>query len=424
MHLIITFILTNSKNLTELKKLSYYLIICFLSFCACKSVKEVSFKTPVDTTSKPILTQKKQVYELNDVGVYLSNKFDGARLNGVNKLNDSTAIVAIAPENVPINNSAYYAFKAWSNTSKPFYFKFKYPKNYKHRYMPKLNYNGVWKIIDSTNVSKKDSIVTIKVQLNKKPLTIAAQEIQSSKDVENWYKGLIRNKESYVHFKKIGKSKLGRDLPVLDIYKGDKKEKPLVILLTRQHPPEVTGYFAFQEFLQTILNESQLSNDFLNRYRVLAFPIMNPDGVDLGHWRHNAGGVDTNRDWSHYNQPEVKQTVQFITKQIKQNNSKIILGLDFHSTWYDVFYTNKIREGTTLPNFIDDWFAALEANIENYKVNEAAGNSTKPVSKGWFLYGHNAVGITYEIGDATPRDKIKIIGKVTAEQMMNILLNK
>ena len=63
-------------------------------------------------------------------------------------------------------------------------------------------------------------------------------------------------------------------------------------------------------------------------------------------------------------------------------------------------------------------FGALSAD---YKVNEASSNSTKPVSKGWFLYGHNAVGITYEIGDATPKKDIKLIGKVSAEQMMNIL---
>ena len=36
----------------------------------------------------------------------------------------------------------------------------------------------------------------------------------------------------------------------------------------------------------------------MEKFRVLAFPLMNPDGVDLGHWRHNAGGIDLNRDWS------------------------------------------------------------------------------------------------------------------------------
>jgi len=149
---------------------------------------------------------------------------------------------------------------------------------------------------------------------------------------------------------------------------------------------------------------------------------MNPDGVDLGHWRHNAGGVDLNRDWSVYNQPEIKSVVKYIDKSLKKSKSELILGLDFHSTWYDVFYTNTQRKSTAIPNFIDDWFSALEENIDGYKVNEQAGNSNKPVSKGWFLYGHNAVGITYEIGDKTSKEDIKIISGTSANQMMNILL--
>ena len=50
-----------------------------------------------------------------------------------------------------------------------------------------------------------------------------------------------------------------------------------------------------------------------------------------------------------------------IRKTCEKNKSKLILGLDFHSTWYDVFYTNKKREGTTLPNFIEDWYTNITA---------------------------------------------------------------
>ncbi len=411
-------------NLGIIKPCYIALILSFLVLVGCTSVKPVSFKMPVDTTTKRISIQTKQTYQLSDVGVFASNEFDGARLNGFEKINDSTVLVSIYPENAPINNSAYYAFKTWSNTSKPFYFTFKYPKGYKHRYIPKLKIGNQWSVIDASNMFRKDSIVTIKLNLSKTPITVAAQEIQSFTDAENWYSNLVTGKDNYVRLKSIGKSTLGKNLPVLDIYKGDTKEKDIIVLVTRQHPPEVTGYYAFQSFLETILSDTELSKKFLNKYHVLAFPIMNPDGVDLGHWRHNAGGVDTNRDWSVYNQPEIKQTVEYITKTINKNNSKIILGLDFHSTYEDVFYTNKIRQTTTLPNFIEDWFNGLEDNIPNYKVNEKAANSTRPVSKGWFLYGHNAVGITYEIGDTTPKENIKLIGRVSAEEMMKILLKQ
>lgn len=402
---------------------SFYLVVFITSFSlsGCLGVKKINFETPVNTKSKKILVQEKKTFELIQNGVFANNQFDGARLNGFEYVNDSTARVIIRPENTPINNSAYYAFQTWSNEPKEFYFKFDYPINYKHRYLPKLKQNGEWRVIDTLNVYKQDTLVTVKLNLSTSPIIVAAQEVQDSKKVEQWYSNLLKGKESYVHLKSFGESVQGRNMPVLDVYKGRKANKDIIVLLTRQHPPEVTGYYAFQEFLTTILNESQLADKFLNKYRVLAFPIMNPDGVDLGHWRHNAGGVDLNRDWSKYRQKEIKQAVKFITKEAKENNSKIILGLDFHSTYEDVFYTNKTRNNTTLPNFIDNWFTALEANIQDYKVNEKPGDSPKPVSKGWFLYGHDAVGITYEIGDSTPKDRILKISQVSAVQMMKLL---
>lgn len=400
---------------------NFIVVISIFFFLGCTSVKKVNFETPVDTTSKRILLQDKKIFKLNDIGVFASNDFDGARLNDFVKLNDSTIQIVIKPENSPINNSAYYAFKIWSNNDKKVYLEFNYPEGYKHRYTPKLKTsNGKWKILEETKIIKRSNQFKVELNISSDTTTISAQELVTSNATYKWVKEITNNKP-HVHTSIAGLSNLGKDIPVLDIYNGNKKDKPIIILLTRQHPPEVTGFFAFQEFLKTLLRESSLTTNFFNNYRVLAFPIVNPDGVDLGHWRHNANGVDTNRDWSIYNQKEIKQIVKFITKASKNSKGRVILGLDFHSTYEDVFYTNKLRKNTTLPTFIDDWFSALEANISNYKVNEKAGNSTKPVSKGWFLYGHNAVGITYEIGDATPKDKIKHIGMVSAEQMMKIL---
>ena len=49
---------------------------------------------------------------------FASNDFDGARLNNVIQKNDSTFILSVLPENIPINPSPYYAFKVISNTTK------------------------------------------------------------------------------------------------------------------------------------------------------------------------------------------------------------------------------------------------------------------------------------------------------------------
>ena len=76
-----------------------------------------------------------------------------------------------------------------------------------------------------------------------------------------------------------------------------------------------------------------------------------------------------------------------------------------------------------MPYFLDNWFSSLEENIPNYVANEQPSVSKQPVSKGWFLKAHRAVGIVYEIGDNTPRDRIQLIGKESALSMMKIMLD-
>ena len=406
------------KSINQLK---YYII--FYLLIGCISTPKVVFKEYVDTKTKSISFQKKRIFSFNESGVYFSNDFEGARLNSINQLNDSTFVLSILPENKPINPSPFYAFKIWSSSSKKVFLRFKYPEGYKHRYVPKIKSNGAWKIVDSLNFKSDQNISSLILTINETPKIISGQELHTSSIIYNWVNDLVKGKENYVRFIKIGKTKLNRPFKVLDIYKGLPKNKPVIVLLTRQHPPEVTGYFAFKAFLETILKENKLSSNFLDNYRILAFPLMNPDGVDLGHWRHNAGGVDTNRDWSFYHQPEIKTTVDYITKVLNKNNSKLQLGLDFHSTYYDVFYTNIERKLTALPGFLPKWFSSLEERIPEYKVNEKSSNSRQPTSKGWFFYAHKAVGVTYEIGDNTPRDRIKLIGKESAQAMMRILVN-
>ena len=395
-------------------------IICLYCF-SCISTPKVLFDDPVDTKNKSISYQEKKIFSFEESGVFFSNNFEGARLNNVYQKNDSTYVLSILPENEPINLSPFYAFKVWSKTLRNIDIVFDYPDGYKHRYTPKILSNEKWKKSDSSNFKSTDSLSILKLSIDIDSKLVSGQELHNSQEVYNWVKSLTANKESFMDFRKIGSSSLKKPFMVIDIHKGDPRDKPVIVLITRQHPPEVTGYFAFQSFISEIVRESNLSSDFLNKYRILAFPLMNPDGVDLGHWRHSSGGVDLNRDWSVYNQKEIKTTVNFISKVLKKNNSSLVLGLDFHSTYYDVFYTNIERENTLMPEFLTNWFEGLEKNIPNYEVNEQPSRSTQPTSKGWFLNAHNAVGVTYEIGDDTPRDRIKEIGKISASTMMKLL---
>jgi hypothetical protein len=389
---------------------------------SCQTKKKVIFETYIDTNNKSIEIQTKRTFEIKNLNIYASNQFDGARLNNFEKLNDSTVVAYITPENTPINNSAYYAFSIWSKVPRTIYLSFKYPPGYSHRYRPKIKINNKWSLIDTLKILNKKNNTLVKLELSAIPQIIAAQKIESSKDVKKWYQEMIKKNSNTLNYKTVGKTALGRDIPVLFSDNSKHDQKDIIVLLTRQHPPETTGYYAFQYFIGKILEDTQISKKFLDKYQIIAFPIMNPDGVDLGHWRHNTNGIDLNRDWSYYNQPEIKHAVNFIEKKIKKNKSVVILGLDFHSTWYDIFYTNEERKETTLPNFIDDWFKNIENKIANYKIKEASQNSKKPVSKGWFLNRFNATGITFEIGDNTSDKKIKELSEVAALEMMNILL--
>ena len=53
---------------------------------------------------------------------------------------------------------------------------------------------------------------------------------------------------------------------VLDITKGTPTDKPLLLFFTRQHPPEVTGYFAFKSFIEELINNNTVAELFLNKF--------------------------------------------------------------------------------------------------------------------------------------------------------------
>jgi hypothetical protein len=108
-----------------------------------------------------------------------------------------------------------------------------------------------WEQINIKNVFKKNKYFLLKLSIETYTTGVSAQELITSKDTKEWYNNLIIDKISNVHLKSVEKSRLGRNLSVLDIYKEKKEKKPIVVLLTR-HPPEVTGFFAFQEFIKTI----------------------------------------------------------------------------------------------------------------------------------------------------------------------------
>ena len=156
---------------------------------------------------------------------------------------------------------------------------------------------------------------------------------------------------------------------------------------------------------------------------LLVYPILNPDGVDEGHWRHNLGGIDLNRDWAYYHQKETREVADHIVETVKKIKGKVVLGLDFHSTWYDVYYTPARDLDIVNVDFTDKWLNYIKGKIPGYDPRDEPSGITQPVSKGWFVTQFGANGITYEIGDSTPKEFIKEKSEIAADGMMMILLD-
>lgn len=407
---------------------SILVFIAIALLCSCKSDtkwKGQEIIKKVSTQSVPIQLQYKGIFNLKN-GVYISNDFSGARLNGAVLSNDSLVSVLITPENEPINMSPWYSFKIWSEAKKNISLKLTYSKDASHRYYPKLSNDGVvWKNIDSTNytaVSKNNEApkeAIIKIEVSSDTLWVSAQELINTTHVNLWESRL--NNNPFVKKTEIGKSSEGRSINTLRISNTD--DKKMIVIFSRQHPPEVTGYLAMQEFVNTICEDTELSKKFRSQYTTYVIPNINPDGVDNGHWRHNKGGVDLNRDWKDFNQPETSAIRDFLNNTLKKSGGKYLFSIDFHSTWQDIFYTIDPKAESNMSGFIPIWLNEVKKEFNEYEPNIRSIPDTIGISSSTYMfYKHKAESLTYEVGDNTDREFVRLKGKVAAQKLMELML--
>jgi hypothetical protein len=360
----------------------------------------------VKTISQKIDTISQRLFSFEKSGLHFSCDFLTGRFNMVSQKNDSVFTVLINAENYPVNPSPWYAFYVTAQQSKKIIVELTYTQS-KHRYYPKISTDGKnWKPVDSSLVQYilpgKEKFGTgsmpvsanVTVQLNKgDTVWLAAQEIISSKDVYEWVESLPVNKK--IKNGIAGYSTNGKEIRYFTIGKV-KKNKPSVVIISRQHPPEVTGYFAMQKFTDVLLSSQKQSRKYRRKFITYVVPLMNPDGVDNGHWRHNAGGIDLNRDWSQQNQPEVKQVNHVLDSSIRVIHSKILFFIDFHSTWDDIFYTNSVTKQSNLPGLMDGMLAEMEKELQKGKLNIRASEKNEIyVSKVYFYNTYNYESLNY-----------------------------
>ena len=318
-----------------------------------------------------------------------------------------------------INPSPWFAFRK-SEHSKSIKLALDY-KNYHHRYHPKISIDKKsWNKIDVANISKKENgkIVVIDFLPSSQKNYVASQELITNFWYNKWYNELENS--GRVRREVIGFSVLKNPIPMFFVEKNI--NNPYILILGRQHPPEVTGAFAMRGFINQLLNKNSLSDSFLKNYNILFVPLMNPDGVMNGYWRYNENKKDLNRDWGIFIQPETDAVNKKLTEL---KNKKLALFIDFHSTFKNLFYISDIAEESPMKNFLEDWLLGSRKSLSeaNYKyeiINSL--NKDNGVSKNYIYNKYKIPSVTYEVSDNEDRDVIQQSSSILAINLMELLL--
>ncbi len=349
--------------------------------------------------------------------VLLDAHFDGGQLGTCSVSGDGTFDLTLFPEDAPpINESPWYAFRVSGDAGDEVTVRMAFQDGYA-RYWPKMSLDGVtWTPLSEDQVAKAEDGASMKVsfELEQGRAWLAGQEILNQEYYRRWIDELETSPVTKTRL--LGKSVQGR--PIIMAETPDRGE--FILMFGRQHPPEVTGAVAMHAFVGTVLADSDLAREFRGRFKLAIVPMMNPDGVAAGHWRHNVNGVDVNRDWGPFTQPESQSVIRWVESQEAAGRT-LRLMLDFHSTFEDLFYTQPVS--TDPPDFASLWLGAARARLPDFPFkHEANPVSEQANAKNYFYTSRGIPAITYESGDETDRNLLRETAVVFAEEMMKIML--
>lgn len=336
-------------------------------------------------------------------------------------LDGVVASIEIRPEDKPpINQSPWYALRVNPKTPTEATIHLTFVDGYA-RYWPKTSKDRMnWTRLPEHAVTFSDDgrKMTLSLPVDEMPHYVSAQPLTLPSWYEAWMNTLAARPDVRAHV--VSHSVHGH--PIYALRTGDTRE--IVFLFGRQHPPEVTGAFAMRSFVTTVLDDTALGEQFRERFSLVIVPLINPDGVALGHWRHNVNGVDLNRDWGPFSQPET-QGLYRLVDELEEFGAKFRLMLDFHSTRESLFYTQMADEFTEPVDFATAWLGNSKARLPDFEFkHDPRPPSEQANTKNYFFSRFAIPAITYEIGDEVDREAIEQSTPVFAEEMMRELLRR
>lgn len=362
--------------------------------------------------------QPRRDWRFDSDGVTFSNRLESARLNGVERLAPGHYALTIAPEITPINPSPWYGFTVVAGTAQPLVLEFRY-RHGKARYRPKLSRDGHhWTAAGDDQYSEDDQGgATLTVTAGPQPLHVFAQPPIGPADFEAWSGRLVDS--GVARRSVIGRSEQGRPLHMLAI--GNPDAHDVLLVLGRQHPPEVTGAQAMMGFVDQLAGGSPLARRFRERVLVLVMPLMNPDGVVEGNWRGNINGQDLNRDWGPFTQAETRAVRDMLQRELGQAGRELVFTIDFHSTWSDVFYTVEEDPARAPGGVLRRWIDGMQQRYPG-RIRESARPAETAVFKNWAFNRYGVPAVTYEVGDRTGKAELGELADFAADSLMRILL--
>lgn len=355
-------------------------------------------------------------------GLEFHTDFDAAALHAC-AAGEAGPVLTIAPEYAPVNPSPWYCWRIsaepdFPDATRPVAVTQRYLHGW-HRYTPWTSTDGEhWNQLPEPRVAvADDGSVLFRLDVPSGGLFVAAQPPLTSRAMNQWAAELLGDRG--LREDPVARSVQGRTVTA---YRSEKAgQAASVVLIGRQHPPEVTGGLAYQDFVGRLFGNDELARRFRERFAIGLVPEVNPDGVVRGHWRTNARGADLNRDWGPFTQPETRGVAEWLAAL--DERVPLRLFIDFHSTDRDVFYMPHDSEDPAPRGFSAAWRAALQARLGG-DMPEWSGehNPGLPTSKSWVHRHYGVLAVTYEVGDNTPRERIRRIALAAAEETMKLLL--
>lgn len=340
--------------------------------------------------------------------------FEGASRSSCHVEDERTFSILVTPEHLPpINPSPWYAFRYTAAEGSKLTVNVRY-QGASHRYMPKWRGRGDPTAF-SAAVAQDRSAVSIKLPPGEG--VVSGQPLMTSAH----YDKLLRQLADHGGGSRIVLGFSHDVRPIEAVRLGNADAPKLIVLLGRQHPPEVTGAVAMDMFalaIAKLLGSGAIAG---KQYQFLIVPLLNPDGVARGHWRANLGGIDLNRDWGTFSQPETRAVRDWLSQL--PASVKPVLMLDFHSTNRNLFYVQGEEASEQARKFLAAWLDGKENAFPGYpfKIEARDANPGSGTTKNWFNTAYGIPAYTYEVGDESDAAAVGSAAEALAQTLIPAL---